>query len=93
MKAMFLAAATIIVGSGAAAQDADIEAGGAYAEQVCSACHAVLAKETYSPLPEATSFQQVADTPGMRSPSSCKARTPLCPTSFSSRTTCAMYAV
>jgi mono/diheme cytochrome c family protein len=65
MKAMFLAAATIIAGSGAAAQDADIEAGGAYAEQVCSACHAVLAKETYSPLPEATSFQQVADTPGM----------------------------
>lgn len=65
MKAMFLAAATVIAGSGAAAQDADIEAGANYAEQVCAACHAVLANETYSPLPEATPFQKVADTPGM----------------------------
>ena len=51
--------------SGAAAQDADIEAGAAYAEQVCAACHAVLAGETYSPLPEATPFQTVANAPGM----------------------------
>lgn len=65
MKAMFLAAATMIAGSGAAAQDADIEAGATYAEQVCAACHAVLANETYSPLPEATPFQTIADTPGM----------------------------
>ena len=66
MKAMFLAAAAVVIGgSGAAAQDADIEAGAAYAEQVCAACHAVLAGETYSPLPEATPFQTVANAPGM----------------------------
>ena len=65
MKAMFLAAAAVVIGgSGAAAQDADIEAGAAYAEQVCAACHAVLAGETYSPLPEATPFQTVANAPG-----------------------------
>jgi mono/diheme cytochrome c family protein len=62
---MFLAAAAVIGGSAAAAQDADIEAGAAYAEQVCAACHAVLAGETYSPLPEATPFQTVANAPGM----------------------------
>jgi mono/diheme cytochrome c family protein len=63
---MFLAAAAVVIGgSGAAAQDADIEAGAAYAEQVCAACHAVLAGETYSPLPEATPFQTVANAPGM----------------------------
>ena len=66
MKAMFLAAAAVVIGGcGAAAQDADIEAGAAYAEQVCVACHAVLAGETYSPLPEATPFQTVANAPGM----------------------------
>ena len=66
MKAMFLAAAAVVIGgSGAAAQNADIEAGAAYAEQVCAACHAVLAGETYSPLPEATPFQTVANAPGM----------------------------
>ena len=66
MKAMFLAAAAVVIGgSGAAPQDADIEAGAAYAEQVCAACHAVLAGETYSPLPEATPFQTVANAPGM----------------------------
>ena len=37
----------------AAAQEADAEAGKAYAEQVCAACHAVLANEQISPLPDA----------------------------------------
>ncbi len=49
----------------AAAQEADIAAGKAYAEQVCAACHAVLANEQISPLPEAPTFQSVAETPGM----------------------------
>ena len=35
----------------ATAQEADIEAGAAYAEQVCAACHAVLPNEEISPLP------------------------------------------
>jgi mono/diheme cytochrome c family protein len=49
----------------ASGQQADIEAGAAYAEQVCAACHAVLANEQISPLAEAPTFQSVADTPGM----------------------------
>jgi mono/diheme cytochrome c family protein len=49
----------------ASAQQADVEAGATYAEQVCAACHAVLANEKISPLLEAPSFQSVADTPGM----------------------------
>ncbi len=51
--------------SAALAQEADVEAGAAYAEQVCAACHAVLPNEQISPLPQAPTFQSVADTPGM----------------------------
>ncbi len=67
MKQMIgLAAVTLLaLASGALAQEADIEAGAAYAEQVCAACHAVLANEQISPLPQAPTFQSVADTPGM----------------------------
>jgi len=46
-------------------RNADIEAGAAYANEICATCHAVLANEEYSPLPQATPFQTVADTPGM----------------------------
>jgi mono/diheme cytochrome c family protein len=61
-----LAAALVFVfGAQALAQDADIEAGAAYARKVCAACHAVLANEQISPLPQAPTFQSVADTPGM----------------------------
>ena len=49
----------------ALAQDADVEAGAAYAKEVCAACHAVLPHENLSPLPQAPTFQSVADTPGM----------------------------
>jgi mono/diheme cytochrome c family protein len=59
------AAMLLISGYTANAQDADIAAGAAYAEQVCAACHAVLANENMSPLPDAPTFQSVADTPGM----------------------------
>jgi mono/diheme cytochrome c family protein len=67
MKTVMMVAATTLLASGyaAMAQDADIEAGGAYAEQVCAACHAVLPNEEFSPLPQAPTFQSVADTPGM----------------------------
>ena len=64
-SAMIFAAAMLLVSWCAKAQDADIEAGGAYAGKVCAACHAVLANEQISPLPQAPSFQSVADTPGM----------------------------
>ena len=61
-----LAAVTLLAFPfGAVAQDADIAAGGAYAKQVCAACHAVLPNEEFSPLPEAPTFQSVANTPGM----------------------------
>ncbi|HML93185.1 c-type cytochrome [Methyloceanibacter sp.] len=49
----------------ASAQDADIAAGKAYAEQVCAQCHAVQAGEDLSPAEGATPFQEVANTPGM----------------------------
>jgi mono/diheme cytochrome c family protein len=65
-KIIACAAAALSVSCLAAkAQDADVEAGAAYAERVCAACHAVLANEQYSPLPDAPTFQSVADTPGM----------------------------
>jgi mono/diheme cytochrome c family protein len=60
-----LAAAILALSSEALAQDADIEAGAAYAKQVCAACHAVLPDEQVSPLPQAPTFQSVANTPGM----------------------------
>lgn len=61
-----LAAAVLLaLSSEAGAQDADIEAGAAYAKQICAACHAVLPNEQISPLPQATTFQSIADTPGM----------------------------
>jgi mono/diheme cytochrome c family protein len=67
MKGLTVLAAAMTLGlaGGAAAQDADIAAGRAYAAEVCAACHAVQAGELESPLFEATPFQDVADTPGM----------------------------
>jgi mono/diheme cytochrome c family protein len=66
MKTMALAAAVLLAsGYAVNAQEADVEAGAAYAERVCAPCHAVLANAKHSPLPQAPSFQSVADTPGM----------------------------
>jgi mono/diheme cytochrome c family protein len=65
-RVMMVAGATLLVSvNSGSAQDADIAAGEAYAERVCAACHAVLANENMSPLPQAPTFQSVADTPGM----------------------------
>lgn len=67
MKPILLLAAAISFGlpGDASAQDADIAAGQAYAEKICAECHAVLADEDFSPLMDATPFQEVATTPGM----------------------------
>lgn len=65
MKPTLLAIALLLPSAGAMAQDADIEAGAAYAAEVCAACHAVATDDLASPLPEATPFQTIADTPGM----------------------------
>lgn len=48
------------------AQDiGDPSAGLAHAKQTCASCHAVLANEQLSPLPQAPTFQAAADTRGM----------------------------
>ncbi len=62
-----LIAAGILLGlaSAASAQEADVGAGATYAKQVCAPCHAVLPNQQISPLPQAPTFQKVADTPGM----------------------------
>jgi mono/diheme cytochrome c family protein len=67
MKALIgLAIAVTLAAAGAAwAQEADIAAGKAYAEEICAACHAVEPGGADSPLFEAPPFQEVADTPGM----------------------------
>jgi mono/diheme cytochrome c family protein len=67
MRAVTLIAVVMfLAGPGvAAAQEADIAAGAAYAKQVCAACHAVLPNEQISPLAQAPTFQKVANTPGM----------------------------
>jgi mono/diheme cytochrome c family protein len=67
MKSLMVLATAMAFGlsSGAMAQEADIDAGKAYAQKVCAACHAVLANQEISPLPQAPTFQSVADTRGM----------------------------
>ncbi len=67
MKPVFALAAvvTIALSLEAVAQDADTAAGADYAKQICAACHAVLPNDQISPLPQATPFQSIADTPGM----------------------------
>lgn len=66
MKALMLAGIVTFGLSGAGeAQEADVAAGKAYAEEICAACHAVQAGDLESPLFEAPPFPEVADTPGM----------------------------
>ena len=66
VRVTLLATALMLgIASPASAQNADVAAGKAYAEEVCASCHAVLAGEDTSPIFEATPFEQVAATPGM----------------------------
>jgi len=67
MKRVMMFGAAMLLGSfdAAMAQEADVEAGAAYAKKVCAPCHAVLPNEQISPLPQAPTFQSVATTPGM----------------------------
>ena len=62
-----LAAAMVIAGSGTAgARDyGDRVRGLAFAKETCAECHAVRAEDLLSPVAEATSFEEVANTPGM----------------------------
>ena len=61
----FTAAVLLALTGGAQAQEGDVQAGAAYAKEVCATCHAVLPNEQISPLIQAPTFQSVADTPGM----------------------------
>lgn len=47
-----------------AAQLGSVDAGRAYAEDVCATCHAIKPGAGESPVPEAPAFEQVANTPG-----------------------------
>lgn len=43
----------------------DGQAGLAYAQEVCSGCHAVRREDPFSPVIEAPRFEDIANTPGM----------------------------
>ena len=62
-----LAAAMVIAGFGnaAAREYGDPVRGLSFAKETCSECHAVRAEDLLSPVSEATSFEEVANTPGM----------------------------
>ena len=65
---MRMTIAVVIAGTAAtvaAAQAQDIQQGRQLALDVCAACHAVLARQTQSPIAKAPSFEAVAATPGM----------------------------
>jgi mono/diheme cytochrome c family protein len=49
----------------AAAQLGSVETGRQYVQDVCSSCHAIKPGAEVSPVPEAPTFEQVANTPGM----------------------------
>ncbi len=66
MKRVVLGVAMLAaIASQAKAQEGDVGAGQAYAKQVCAECHAVLPNEQISPLPQAPTFQNVANMRGM----------------------------
>lgn len=52
-------------GAAGAVELGNAQVGHEYAAQVCAECHNVEAGGSFSPNPDAPSFQQVADTPGM----------------------------
>jgi len=60
-----LAVLLALPGPALAVELGDATAGHAYATKVCAECHEVEAGNSFSPNPDAPSFQEVADTPGM----------------------------
>ena len=61
--AMLFAATAVAVGAASAQELGDPARGLAYAEAICTECHAVAAGEPQSPLPEAPAFQAIAEEP------------------------------
>ncbi len=65
-RASLLMLAFVLFGPAANAQEqGDPAAGRAFAEEVCALCHAVGPGDIHSPKLDATSFETVANTPGM----------------------------
>jgi len=62
-----LAAAALLLApvSAAAVELGDPKLGHAYATKVCAECHEVEGVDSFSPNPDAPSFKEVANTPGM----------------------------
>jgi mono/diheme cytochrome c family protein len=62
-----LVAAVVIAGFGnaTAREYGDPARGLTFAQKTCATCHAVRAEDLLSPVSEATSFVEVANTPGM----------------------------
>lgn len=60
-----LFASLALSGAAAAVELGDAEKGQAYARANCSECHEVEPIESFSPNPDAPSFQEVAQSPGM----------------------------
>jgi mono/diheme cytochrome c family protein len=65
LQTLAIVALSALPGAAGAVQLGDAKAGHAYATSVCAECHEVEAGESFSPNPDAPSFQEVADTPGM----------------------------
>jgi mono/diheme cytochrome c family protein len=65
LQMLAIAVLTALPGAAHAVQLGDAKAGHAYATSACAECHEVDAGMSFSPNPDAPSFQEVADTPGM----------------------------
>jgi mono/diheme cytochrome c family protein len=68
MQGIWLLAAVMLIagfGTAGAMEYGDPVRGRLYAKKICAECHAVTAEELLSPVAEATSFEDVANTPGM----------------------------
>lgn len=68
MRLLQICAAAIVLALAPAAQAVelgDAKAGAAYAKQVCAECHEVGDVDAFSPHPDAPTFKEIANTPGM----------------------------
>ena len=69
MRVLNAVAALILIlvpGAAGAVEIGDPQQGLVYAKKVCAECHAVEAGDDLSPSPDAPSFEDVANTPGMK---------------------------
>jgi len=68
MRGIWILAVAMVVtglGNAAAREYGDPVRGLTFAKKTCAECHAVRAEDLLSPVSEATTFEEVANTPGM----------------------------